>query len=129
MNNSNNADERGVYLTEMASLSLRKKVEILDLKKIIKFYPDKIFREMLSDKPEMRIALMCLEPGQRLEPHKAPMRLLMYCVEGKGIFTVGDEEIEADEKTCILCDPMVPHGFRALDERFVVMAVVTPAEE
>lgn len=105
-------------------------MEILDLKKIIKFYPDRIFREMLSDKPEMRIALMCLEPGQELKPHKAPMRLLMYCVEGKGTFIVGDEKIEADEKTCVLCDPMVPHGFEADKEsRLVVMAVVTPAEE
>lgn len=105
-------------------------MEILDLKKIIKFYPDRIFREMLSDKPEMRIALMCLEPGQELKPHKAPMRLLMYCVEGKGTFTVGDEKIEADEKTCVLCDPMVPHGFEAdKGSKLVVMAVVTPAEE
>jgi quercetin dioxygenase-like cupin family protein len=103
-------------------------MEILDLKKLKTFYPDKISREMLSDKPEMRIALMCLEPGQKLPPHKAPMRLLMYCVEGRGIFTVGDEEIEASEKMCILCDPMVPHGFRATDERLVVMAIITPVE-
>lgn len=103
-------------------------MEILDLKKLIKFYPDKIGREMLSEKPEMRVALMCLEPGQELKPHKAPMRLLMYCVEGRGTFTVGEEEFEADEKTCILCEPMVPHGFRAKDTRLVVMAVVTPVE-
>ncbi len=103
-------------------------MEILDLKKLIKFYPDRIGRDMLSDKPEMRIALMCLEPGQELKPHKAPMRLLMFCIEGKGTFSVGDEEVEADEKTCILCDPMVPHGFKAKDSRLVVMAVVTPAE-
>jgi len=104
-------------------------METLDLKKLIKFYPDKISREMLADKPEMRIALMCLEPGQKLTPHKAPLRLLMYVVEGKGTFTVGDERIEADEKTCILCDPMVPHGFEAnKGKRLVVMAVVTPVE-
>jgi len=104
-------------------------MEILDLKKLIKFYPDKISREMLLDKPEMRIALMCLEKGQRLEPHKAPLRLLMYVVEGKGTFTVGDEKIHADEETCILCEPMVPHGFEAnLGERLVVMAVVTPVD-
>jgi quercetin dioxygenase-like cupin family protein len=104
-------------------------MEIIDLKKEIAFYQDKISREMLSDKPEMRIALMCLEQGQELKPHKAPLRLLMYCVEGKGTFVVGDEEIEADEKTCILCDPMVPHGFRAdRESRLVVMAVVTPVE-
>ena len=104
-------------------------MEILDLKKLIKFYPNKISRDMLNDKPEMRIALMCLEPGQKLEPHKAPLRLLMYVVEGKGTFTVGDEKIEADEKTCILCEPMEPHGFEAdKGKRLVVIAVVTPVE-
>ncbi len=104
-------------------------METLDLKKLIKFDPDKISREMLSDKPEMRIALMCLGPGQKLDPHKAPLRLLMYVVEGKGTFTVGDELIEADEKTCIPCDPMVPHGFAAdKGEKLVVMAVVTPVD-
>lgn len=104
-------------------------MQILDLKKLIKFHPDKISREMLDDKPEMRIALMCLEPGQKLEPHKAPLRLLMYVVEGKGTFTVGDELIEADEKTAIPCDPMVPHGFRAdKGEKLVVMAIVTPVD-
>ncbi len=103
--------------------------EILDFKKLIKFSPEKITREMLSDKPEMRVALMCLEPGQELTPHKAPLRLMMYCMEGKGEFMVGDEVIEADEKTAILCDPMVSHGFRASrGQRLVVMAVVTPAE-
>ena len=104
-------------------------MEILDLKKMMKFYPDRIGREMLSDKPEMRIALMCLEPGQELTPHKAPLRLLMYVVEGKGTVKIGDEEIEADEKTCVLCDPLIQHGFKAdKNSRFVVMAVVTPVE-
>ncbi len=104
-------------------------MEILDLKKLITFYPDRISREMLADKPEMRVALMCLESGQELKPHKAPMRLLMYCVEGRGTFIIGEEEVEADEKTCLLCDPMVQHGFRAdKDSKLVVMAVVTPVD-
>ena len=104
-------------------------MEILDLKKQIKFFPDRIGREMLSDKPEMRIALMCLEPGQELTPHKAPLRIMMYVVEWKGNVKVGEEEIEAGEKTCVLCDPLVPHGFKAdKGSRFVVMAVVTPVD-
>ena len=104
-------------------------METIDLKKMIKFSPDRISREMLSDKPEMRIALMCLKAGQKLDPHKAPLRLLMYCVEGKGTFTVGDEKIIADAKTCIPCDPNVPHGFAAdQGEDLVVMAVVTPVD-
>jgi quercetin dioxygenase-like cupin family protein len=104
-------------------------METLDLKNLIKFNPDRISREMLSDKPEMRIALMCLTAGQKLDPHKAPLRLMMYCVQGKGTFTVGEDKIEAGEKTCVLCEPNVPHGFAAdKGENLVVMAVVTPVE-
>lgn len=104
-------------------------MEIIDLKKMITFNPERISREMVSDKPEMRIALMCLKAGQKLEPHKAPLRLMMYCVQGKGTFTVGDGKIEADEKTAILCDPSVPHGFEAnKGSDLVVMAVVTPVD-
>ena len=104
-------------------------METIDLKKAIKFSPDRISREMLSDKPEMRVALMCLNPGQKLDPHKAPLRLMMYCVEGKGTFTVGEEKVEADEKTCVLCEPNTLHGFAAdQGENLVVMAIVTPVE-
>jgi quercetin dioxygenase-like cupin family protein len=104
-------------------------MEVLALKKLINFKPDKISREMLSDKPEMRVALMCLAAGQKLDPHKAPLRLMMYCVQGKGTFTVGDEKMEADEKTCILCEPNVSHGFAAdRGEQLVVMAIVTPVD-
>lgn len=100
-----------------------------DLKKLITFKKEKLTREMLFDSPEMRVALMCLEPGQKLTPHKAPMRLMMYVVEGKGTFTVGTEKFEADAQTCIPCDPMVEHGFDAdKGDRLVVMAVVTPVD-
>lgn len=104
-------------------------MQTIDLKKQITFQPGRISREMLNDTPEMRIALMCLDAGQKLDPHTAPLRLLMYVVEGKGTFIVGDEKIVADEKTCIPCDPGVPHGFAAdQGSRLVVMAVVTPVE-
>ncbi|MBF0329174.1 MAG: cupin domain-containing protein [Nitrospirae bacterium] len=102
---------------------------VLDLKKLIKFNPDKISREMLAETAEMRVALMCLEAGQELAPHKAPLRLMMYCVQGKGEFIVGEEVIEADERTAIICDPMVSHGFKAnKGDKLVVMAVVTPVD-
>ena len=104
-------------------------MEQLDLKKLINFKPNSISREMLSDKPEMRIALMCLKAGQKLEPHKAPLRLMMYCVQGKGTVTVGEEKSVVDEKTCILCDPNIPHGFAAdQGDDLVIIAVVTPVD-
>ncbi len=103
--------------------------QVLDLKGLMHFYPDRISREMLAETPEMRIALMCLEPGQELAPHKAPMRLIMYVVEGSGTFTVGQQQIEADEKSAILCERMVEPGFKASKgQRLVVMAVVVAVD-
>ena len=84
---------------------------------------------MLSDKPEMRIALMCLNEGQKLEPHKAPLRLLMYCVQGKGTFIVGDERIEADEKHVSSASRWCLTALRQTKaKKLVVMAVVTPVD-
>jgi hypothetical protein len=45
------------------------------------------------------------------------------------MFPVGEEKVEADEKTCILRDPMVPHRFEAnKGQDLVVMAIVTPVD-
>lgn len=105
-------------------------IEKIDLKEEIAFSPVALKREMLTDKPEMRVALMCLEAGQQLKPHKAPLQLMMYVVEGKGTITVGEESTVADEKTAIMCEPMVMHGFAAdQGEKLVIMAVVTPVED
>ena len=119
-----------IFIVKIKHQKENEMADVLDLKTLINFKKDSISRQMLSDKPEMRVALMCLEAGQELQPHKAPLRLMMYCVQGKGVFIVGDEEIEADAMTAILCDPMVPHGFKASKgERLVVMAVVTPQSD
>jgi len=102
---------------------------ILKLKELVRFNPERMGREMIYDSPEMRVALMCLDKGQALSPHKAPLRLMMHCLEGKGTFTVGEETIVGEAGTVIMCDPMVPHGFAAdRGDRLAVMAVVTPAD-
>ena len=107
-----------------------KKYEVIDIKERIKFNPMMLAKERLYESPEMRVAIMCMKPGQEHKVHTAPLRLMMYCVQGKGTFTVGEDKIEADEKTAILCDPMVPHGFAAdKGEELVVMAVVTPVDD
>lgn len=107
----------------------KKTHEVIDIKAQIKFNPMGLSREKLHDAPEMRVALMCMKPGQEHKVHTAPLRLMMYCVQGKGTIIVGDERIVAQAMTAVLCDPMVPHGFVAdKGEEFVIMAVVTPVD-
>jgi quercetin dioxygenase-like cupin family protein len=102
---------------------------LFNVKEKVEFKEDSITKQLLAETPEMRVALMCLSAGQKMTPHKAPVRLLMYCVQGRGQFIVEDERIEAREGTAVVCDPMVPHGFEADEnEPLVVMAVVTAVE-
>jgi len=107
----------------------KKTYEVIDIKEQVKFKPMGLNREKLYDAPEMRVALMSMKPGQEHKVHTAPLRLMMYCVQGKGTIIVGEEIIEASQMTAVLCDPMIPHGFRAdKGEEFVIMAVVTPVD-
>ncbi len=107
----------------------KKKYEVINIKDKIKFNPMGLSREKLHDAPEMRVALMSLKSGQEHKVHTAPMRLMMFCIQGKGTVLVGDEKIEVQEKVAVLCDPMVPHGFVAdKGEDLVIMAVVTPVD-
>ncbi|RME66676.1 MAG: cupin domain-containing protein [Nitrospirae bacterium] len=101
-----------------------------NVKEKIQFSEGQITKQLLAETPEMRVALICLGPGQKMTPHKAPVRLLMYCVEGKGTILVGDNErVPATEGTAVVCDPMVMHGFEADEkEPLVIMAVVTAVE-
>ncbi len=100
-----------------------------NVKERIQFSNDSITKQLLAETPEMRVALICLGPGQKMTPHKAPVRLLMYCLEGRGTILVGNDRIDATEGTAVVCDPMVSHGFEADDkEPLVIMAVVTAAE-
>ncbi len=100
-----------------------------NVKEKVQFKEDSITKQLLAETPEMRVALICLGPGQKMTPHKAPVRLLMYCVQGKGVILVGEDKVQATEGTAVVCDPMVLHGFEADDnEPLVVMAVVTAVE-
>jgi len=104
---------------------------VFNVKEKIQINQESVSKQLLAETPEMRVALIGLAAGQKMTPHKAPVRLLMYCVQGKGTILIGDnnERIEASEGTAVVCDPMVPHGFEAdKGDSFVIMAVVTAVD-
>jgi len=59
-------------------------METIDLKKVAKFYPDRISREMLKDSRRCA-SPSCAEPGPETRSAQGPLRLLMYCVEAKAL--------------------------------------------
>ncbi len=56
------------------------------------------------DKPSAQVVVMILQPGESLKPHKTPVDVFFYVIEGKGIVFIGNEEKEV-ESDCIIHSP------------------------
>ncbi len=100
-------------------------METIDLNQLKRFSSEGPVKEFLHDSPEMKMALLCMEPGQEIPPHGAPSRVMMQVLEGEGEFTVGSEKIKGVAGSILPCNPGEPHGIRAVT-RLVVLAVVAP---
>ncbi len=97
---------------------------LLHLSDYTRFRPDRHHTELVADFPEGRVAVFSLEPGQRVEGHQAPARVLLSVIEGQGQISVGETVSMAKLGDMVLVDPLVTHGMKADHERFVVLAVI-----
>ncbi|MDP2722275.1 MAG: cupin domain-containing protein [Bacteroidales bacterium] len=59
----------------------------------IKDNPHKVDVRQLYNDPSAQIVHMKLMPGERLKPHKTPVNVAFYILEGKPTIHVGDESI------------------------------------
>ena len=64
------------------------------------------------NKPSAQVVVMILQPGESLNPHKTPVDVFFYVLEGTGIVLIGDEEKEV-EKDCVIHSPAnIIHSWR-----------------
>jgi len=100
-------------------------METVDLNALKKFSTEHPVKQMFHDSPHMKMALLCMEPGQEIPPHEAPSTVMMQVLEGEGEFTVGGEKKKGTAGNIFLCAPNDSHGIQALT-RLAVLAVVAP---
>ena len=73
--------------------------------------PDKFYKTTLFHGDYLMLGLNCLEPGQVQHVHSHESQDKFYFVlEGRGHFTVGEDEIEAGEGNIIWAEAGIPHG-------------------
>ncbi len=71
-----------------------------------------------------------LEPGMDLNPHSHPFEQVVYIVQGRVIFHVGDESIEAGPGSLIRIPPDVVHyGEPVGDEPAMNLDIFSPIRE
>lgn len=85
-------------------------------------FADEFMPRILRVKPEYKVPLICMEPGQEIKPHQSGTGVF-YIVSGKGIMTVEGKEFEVGPGKMVFVEKGESRGIRAAGERLVAFAV------
>jgi len=96
-------------------------MELVNLDERIGFAAEFIPR-ILRVKPEYKVPLICMEPGQEIKPHQSGTGVF-YIVRGSGIITVEGKETPVKAGNMIFVEKGETRGIRATDEKLVAFAV------
>lgn len=80
--------------------------------------------------PEAMIVHIDLSPGGLVKPHVTSVDMEYFVVEGRGLFILGEESMEAGPGTCIPNPKGLSHGIHNLGSGHLrVVAVKNPRPE
>lgn len=96
-------------------------MEIIDVNEKVGF-AEEFMPRILRVKPEYKVPLICMEPGQEIKPHQSGTGVF-YFVSGKGVMTVEDREFEVGPGKMVFVEKGEVRGIRAAGERLVAFAV------
>jgi mannose-6-phosphate isomerase-like protein (cupin superfamily) len=68
----------------------------------------------LYDSPQATLIHMTIRPGRAIEPHAASVDMEFFVLEGRGLFTVGEESADAGPGALVESPKDIPHGIRNL---------------
>ena len=81
----------------------------------------------LYNTEDAMITIISFKPGEALKPHKTPVDVAFYVLEGTGIIQVGDEKTEVSKNTLIESPKKITHcWFNESDELLRVMVIKAP---
>lgn len=81
----------------------------IDSGKILKDDSGVLARAVYSA-PEAMVVHIAVEPGGFVAPHVTPVDMEFFVLEGKGVFSLGDESAEAGKNALIESPKGIPHG-------------------
>lgn len=73
----------------------------------------------------LSVVLLAMKAGDRLEEHSAPGPITLSVREGRVLFTVEGEAVEAGPETVLACDAKVRHSVEALSDAVCLLHVAT----
>jgi quercetin dioxygenase-like cupin family protein len=109
--------------------------KVLDLNKLVEFSQKQGLLNTMEDRRRVKkdilktrsfnLVLICLEAGQEIPSRPEPYDVCFYVVDGKGAFTVGDEQAELTRGGMIFAPANEARGIRSL-ERLTILGIQEP---
>ncbi|GAB1400316.1 hypothetical protein MASR2M79_11560 [Aminivibrio sp.] len=78
------------------------------------------------------LTVITLKPGEQLKPHKTPVDVAFFVLEGKGTVEIGDEKQEAEKDTLVESPMNITHCWYNTgteDLRFLVLKAPRPGRK
>lgn len=94
----------------------------IDSSRLYTFSADEPTTSVLHSSDRMRVMVLCLDEGQEIPPHNGTCDVLLYVLAGRGVFTIGGEEVSAQAGTALVIPARVVRGIRS-EGRFAVLCV------
>jgi quercetin dioxygenase-like cupin family protein len=106
--------------------------KVLDLNKLVQFSQKQGLLSTMEDRRRVKkdllktsnfnIVLICLESGQEIPLRPEPYAVCFYVVDGKGTFTVGNEQVELSRGGLIFAPADKARGIKSL-ERLTLLGI------
>ncbi len=107
-------------------------VNVVDVYSLVEFSQEKglldtmgkrrrVKKDLLQTK-NFNVVLVCLESGQEIPTRPEPYNVCFYVIEGKGIFTIDDEQKELTKGNAIFVPANVARGIKGT-ERLSILGI------
>ncbi len=90
----------------------------------IKETPHNVDVRALYNDPSAQIMHITLKPGESLKPHKTPVDVVFYILEGTPVIHVGDESSEFEKDTLVESPASVVHYLSNKSEKNARILVI-----
>ena len=81
---------------------------------------------VIHDSPEARLVVFRIAPAQQVAPHHSKSRVMIQVLEGSGILSGADSEMDCAAGELVTYEPGEQHGMRAVDQELLLLATITP---
>jgi quercetin dioxygenase-like cupin family protein len=99
----------------MLSLSENDVEAIVNLQELADYTKPGVSRKALVKDEQNSFSLLCLTAGTKMPEHSAPRPISVTVIEGRGVLTLGGQEITLQPSVFVYMPANTPHALQALE--------------